>query len=195
MEASGEWGYQNAFCDWTGRQTTTVHEAFMAGSSGHLKYDIFYLENYFYMYHFAGLLNNFTPVADNGGAAVYFGIDLAGKTFLDKCSIDIGGLGSYYRVRPAIYDLKAGIQERASFFYKYFGVDLFYYHGGKLFLTWGDPFYRSGKYLRADTYLKLVKTKHVDTKLGWSFHNVFDKIHDNTVFIFIRMDFPFNKNE
>jgi len=194
MEVNGDWGYQNAFCDWTGRQSATVHEAFLAGGSGHLKYSIFYFENYFCMYHYAGLLDLKTPVVDNGGGAIYFGVDLEGKTFLDKCSFDIGGLGSYNRQRPISYDRKAGLQERASFFYKYFGVDMFYYSGGKLLLTWGDPFYRYGRYLRADTYLKLVKSKHVDTKLGWSFHNVFDKTNDNSVYLMIRVDLTSYKN-
>jgi hypothetical protein len=194
LEAKGDWGYENAFCDWTGRQTATVHEAFMAGGSGHLKQGIFYFENYFYMYHFAGLVNDPTQVADNGGGAVYFGIDLAGKTFLDKCSFDIGGIGSYYRVRPNPYEHKGGIQGRASFFYKYIGVDLYYYRGEDLRLTWGDPFYSCGNYGRIDTYLRLIESKHVDTRMGWNFHFVDGKTLDNSIQVLIRVDFPTSKN-
>lgn len=194
MEASGDWGYQNAFCDWIGRQTDTIHEQFIAGCSGHLKSGIFYFENYFYMYHNAGVLHKITPVKDNGGGAIYFGVDLAGKTFLDKCSFDIGGVGSYYRERPSPYDHKAGIQARAFLFYKYFGVDFYYYRGGRLNLKWGDPFYRCGNYGRIDTYFKLVKTKHVDTRMGWNFHFVNDKTLDSSIQVMIRVDFPYSKN-
>jgi hypothetical protein len=194
MEASGDWGYQNAFCDWTGRQTTTVHEAFMAGISGHIKYSIIYFEDYFYMYHFAGLIDNPTWVQDNGGGAFYVGIDLARKTILDKCNFDIGGVTSYFRVRPADYNHIWGMQGRASLFYKFFGIDATYYKGGKLFLVWGDLFYRTGNYGRLDTYLKLIKTKHVDTKIDWSFHFVKGYAVDNSYQVMIRIDFPFNKN-
>lgn len=194
MEISGDWGNENAFCDWTGRQTKTVHEAFMSGGSGHLKLGMFYFENYFYMYHYAGVLDSITPVHDNGGGAAYFGIDLTEKTFLDKCTFDIGGLGSYYRVRPIRYDHRGGIQARASFFYKFFGIDASYYKGENLFLTWGDTFYRCGNYGRIDTYLKLVKSKHVDTKMDWSFHFVNGKTLDNSIQVLIRVDFPYGKN-
>ena len=79
--------------------------------------------------------------------------------------------------------------ERASFFYKYFGVDASYYSGGSLDLTWGDPFYKGGKYGRIDTYLKLVETKNVDTKMGWSFHFVQGKTLDNSIQVLIRVNF------
>jgi len=189
MEYSGEWGYQNAWCDWTSRQTYTDHETFLAGASGHFQNNLFYIENYFCMFHLAGTKTKATSVRDNGGGAVYFGVDFAGKTFLDKCNFDIGGIGNYDRIRPLRYNHYWGIQGRASFFYKYFGIDATYYKGHKLALIWGEPFYTCGNYGRLDAYVKLWKTKHIDSKIGWSFHFVNGQNIDNSFQVLFRVDF------
>jgi len=195
MELSGDWGYQNVWCDWTGRQTATVHEAFMSGMSGRFKYNIFYLEDYFYMYHFAGTSIDASHVRDNGGGAVYLGIDFSNKTFFETLKFDIGGVENYDRVRPADYNHYYGLQERFSLFYKIFGLDASYYKGDKIILTWGDGFYRSGDYGRLDTYLKVFKNKKVDSRIGWSFHFVNGQYNDNSFQVIFRVNFYNGKTE
>ena len=189
LELSRDWGYQNVWCDWTGHQTNTVHEAFMAGMSGRLKYNIFYLEDYFYMFHFAGTKLDATHVNDNGGGALYLGIDLSRKTLLETLKFDIGGVGNYDRTRPTNYNGFFGLQERLSLFYKIFGVDATYYKGDKIKLVWGDGFYKSGDYGRLDTYLKVFKSEKVDTKIGWSFHFVNGTYNDDSFQVLFRVNF------
>jgi hypothetical protein len=189
MELSGDWGSQNVWCDWTGHQTETVHESFMAGTSGSFKLGIFYVENFLYMLHFAGTKLEATHVNDNGGGAVYVGVDFSKKTIFETLKFDIGGVGNYNRVRPILYNHYYGIQERFSLFYKIFGLDATYYKGDKIDLKMGDGFYRSGNYGRLDTYLKVFKNKIVDSKIGWSFHFVDGGYNDNSFQVIFRVNF------
>jgi hypothetical protein len=192
MEFSGDWGYQNAWCDWVSRQTMTDHEAFLSGTSGHIKYGMLYLEDYFYMYHHAGTMAKDTlneHVRDNGGGAIYLGIDLNGKTFFNKLTFDVGGVGNYDRYRPTPYTNNYGLQFRLSALYKKVGLDATWYKGDKISLAYGEPFYSSGNYARIDAYIKPFKSKHTDSKIGWSFHYVNGNTLDNSFQVFFRADF------
>jgi len=191
IEVMGDWGNQNAWCDWTSRQTKTANETFLAGTSGHLKTGIFYIEDYLYMYHHAGteLKLATDPVRDNGGGAIYFGIDLFGKTMLDKLSFDIGGVGNYDRYRPIPYSHYKGIQARLFTFYKWAGIDATYYKGDKIHLAYGESFYSCGNYGRIDTYLKLLKSKYMSSKIAWSFHIVNGTTLDNSFQVFFTINF------
>lgn len=185
MELNGNWGNQNAWCDWTSRQTMTDDECFLAGGSGHFKYDIFYIEDYFYMYHHANTKPGITVyhnVRDNGGGAFYAGADLGKKTILEKLAFDIGFVGAYDRTRPNPYNHYDGLQIRMFSFYKIFGIDATYYKGDKLPLIYGEPFYNNcGNYARIDAYLKFFKIKQVDLKAGWSFHILNGNYLDNSI--------------
>jgi len=50
---SGDKGYQMAFVDWNGRQTKTIRESFIVGTSGEIRYKKAFFQNYVLMYHFA----------------------------------------------------------------------------------------------------------------------------------------------
>jgi len=192
-ELSGDWGYQNVWCDWVSRQTYTAREQFMAGASGHIKYGNFYIEDYFYMFHNAGnmISDSTSHVQDNGGGACYVGYNFDNMTPLETLRFDIGMIGCYDRFRPTPYTLHSGFQCRLSAFYKYIGVDATYYNGDKLSLVNGDKFYsNTGNYARIDAYLRPIKSKHTDSKIGWSFH-IHDgkKQLDNSFQVFFRVDF------
>ena len=198
MELAGTWGNQNVWCDWISRQTYIAREQFMAGTSGHIQFKNLYIEDYLYMFHNASSMAKDTSshLQDNGGFAFYAGYDLNNKTPLDILKIDIGYVGAYNRFRPDPYGFFSGIQVRAFIFYKFAGIDGTYYKGEKLPLVNGDPFYsNTGNYARFDAYIHPFKSKHIDSKIGWSFH-ILDggKKLDNSLQVLLRVNF-LNRNK
>ena len=83
LNYKGKNGFQNIWADWTGRQTDTRNERFLAGTSGIIKSGIFYFENFLYMYHHAGTATKDTSfhLRDNGGGVFLAGLDLREKYF------------------------------------------------------------------------------------------------------------------
>ncbi len=192
-ELTGTWGKQNVWCDWVSRQTYIAREQFMAGTSGFIQFKNFYIEDYFYMFHNASSMATDTAnhIQDNGGFAFYAGYDFNNKTALEVFKIDIGYLGAYNRFRPAPYGSFGGLQFRVFMSYKFAGIDATYYNGQKLPLVNGDPFYsNTGNYARIDAFIHPLKSKHIDSKIGWSFH-ILDggKDLDNSFQVLLRVDF------
>jgi hypothetical protein len=176
MEKRGAWGYENAWCDWTGRQRETVKESFMAGFSGKLNLSsVLSLYHYFYMYHkalYAGHQDN-DYIRDNGAYAILTGADLTKLTNLDLLVFKLGGMGCYNRQRPSPnIDFYFGLFSQAHIYYKRFGLDALYYRGEKLNIAYGDGLYGSGNYGRFDLVYLPLKTKYVDSRVALCFHNV-----------------------
>ena len=173
---SWNWGQQNAFLDWTSRQTDTNHERFMAGTSGRFFFKDFFLSNYFLMSHFAGKAT-YDPdhsLRDNMGYNVDVGVDLSRKTFLDSLCIRAGILGSLDRTRSQgdAWQTPAGFLGQATIIYKFAGVSATYYAGeGQTFL-YGDPFYRLERYGRLDLIVLPFRTGPVQLKLDFGMHFV-----------------------
>jgi hypothetical protein len=192
MEISGSWGKQNVWCDWVSRQTLVAREQFIAGTSGHFELNNVYLENYMYMYHNARSMTiDTTHLQDNGCGAVYLGIDLNKKTPLNTLKFDAGFVGAYDRRRPDPYGFFGGFQIRSFMNYKFAGIDATYYKGKKLPLVYGDPFYRNtGNYARIDAYIQPLRSKRIESKIGWSFH-ILDggKFFDNSFQVMFRVNF------
>lgn len=172
FEFRRKWGKQNIFVDWTGRQSATKRESFLAGFSGLYKHKIFYLENYGYMYHYA-LRSTYDPsehIQDNGVATVYAGIDLSEKTACHILKCDIGAIGNYDRKRPEDIVFNTGIMGRANIHYQRFGVDVTSYWGDKLDLPLGDPLYRNGNYTRIDLCAVPIIKDHIESIFKYSLH-------------------------
>ena len=169
-----DWGQQNAFLDWTSRQTDTIHERFMAGTSGKLCFGDFFLSNYFLMSHFAGAAINDPDhsIRDNMGYNVDLGVDLSGKTLLDSLCISVGILGSFHRIRANGdgWQTPVGLLGQASFLYKFAGVSATYYAGEGQTLLYGDPFYRLGSYGRLDLFVLPFRKGPVQLKLDFGMH-------------------------
>jgi hypothetical protein len=171
---SWDWGQQNAFLDWTSRQTDTIHERFMAGTSGKLCFGDFFLSDYFLMSHFAGAAIDDPnhSIRDNMGYNVDLGVDLSGKTSLDSLCISVGILGSFYRRRADGdgWQTPVGWLGQASFLYKIAGLSAVYYAGEGQTLLYGDPFYRLGNYGRLDLFVMPFRTGPVQLKLDFGMH-------------------------
>ena len=192
MELKGAWGNQNIWCDWISRQTYTAREQFMAGTSGHIQFRNLYIEDYFNMFHNTSSMAKDTSshIQDNGGYAFYAGYDF-NQTPMEIFKIDIGYIGAYNRFRPDSYSFYGGLQIRSSIYYKVAGFDATFYKGDRLPLVNGDPFYNNtGNYARIDVYTNPFKLKHIDSKIGWSFH-IHDGVKklDNSFQVLLRVDF------
>jgi len=159
-------GYQKIWIDWTGRQTETVNEAFMAGTYGKYNFDKFFFENYYYMYHHAGTLTKHF-LRDNGGGLFLLGLDATEKHHM----IFVTGLAfSTDRVRPDPYDVSIGFYNRLEYVNKIYVGRITHYLGKGLSLAYGDPFYKAGNYLRFDAEANFIQHKNVNLQLKFSFH-------------------------
>lgn len=170
----GKWGHQHVWIDWTGRQTETRKESFLAGVCGRLKAGIFYFEDYYYMYHnaFTTLKTEDEHIQDNSCLAGYAGIDLSHQFILDSLRLDAGIISTQYRERPAEYEPAIGYSARMNVRYKRLGLDVVYYNGDKPILPWGDKIYTSQNYLRSDLIWIPFKSKHVNSALKFCIHYV-----------------------
>jgi hypothetical protein len=191
MEYSKNKSYINVWLDWTGRQTESVHEAFFVGISGRYSWETLYLQHFGYMYHYAAVMNPVVEEAlhDNTLFQTSFGLDLSGRTILDKLDLNAGWIIGLERARA---DNTGWIAQNGFLFetnieYRYFGLLNSFYRGSGLMyfyndhgddLYWGDPLYRAKTYNRSDLYLRLSNNKKVDIKLTWSLHFLESKIYN-----------------
>jgi len=183
VEYSGEQLFLNLWLDWTGRQSLEMHETFFAGFSGKYYQGVFYVQNFSYMFHFAGKMD---PVIDEAlhdnlvflGAA---GLDFSGKTILDKLEINLGWVTGMDRARAdnTGWFVQHGLLSEAKIEYWYLGLfNTFYTGNGQMYyygdhdneLYWGDPIYRTKTYDRADFYINFAKNKVLDIRLIYSLH-------------------------
>ncbi len=168
------WGRQNAFLDWTSRQTDINHERFMAGTSGKMFFRDFFLSNYLLMSHFAGAAIDDPnhSVNDNIGYNIEAGVDLSGRTFLDSLCISAGILGSLDRIRAEGdgWNTAKGFLGQAIFLYKFAGVSATYYAGKGQKLLYGDPFYRLESYGRLDLLFIPFRRGPVNLKIDVGLH-------------------------
>lgn len=173
LEHRRDWGYQNIWLDWTSRQTDTQRETFLLGASGMIHKGIFVYRHHFLMYHFAGPGIDIPDdhIRDNGGINAMTGLDLSEKTVLDTATFTTGFLMSYDQVRN-VYDMRFmwGWLSDLNVNYKGFGLHGIYYRGeGQVFL-YGDGFYKSGNYGRADLYFQKTWLNRIAGKLEFSMH-------------------------
>jgi hypothetical protein len=176
-------GYINLWIDWTGRQTEIVNEAFFTGISGRYNQGIFYAQHFGYMYHFAGKKNPVIDEALHDNLLFYtsVGIDLSGKTVLDRLDINGGWVTGLERARA---DNTGWITMHGMLIVtriEFRGIGLFntFYTGrGQMYfygdhdteLYWGDPAYRAKNYDRTDIYVNFFREQKINLELIWSLH-------------------------
>ena len=159
-------GFQKVWIDWTGRQSETVRESFMAGTFGIYTFNNVFVENYYYMFHNARTLTS-RPIQDNGGGLFLIGLDLAEEYHIKMAS---GIAFSNNRIRPDPFDVSVGIYNRIEIFYKQYVARMTHYNGKALSLANGDPFYKAGTYMRIDTEANFIKNKNMRLQLQFSMH-------------------------
>ena len=188
---SKDWGYINLWLDWTGRQSVDVHESFLAGISGKYGRGIFYLRHFGYMYHFARKKEPVVDEAfhDNLLFHTSMGIDLSGKTFLDKFELSAGWVAGLERARAdntgwiklngMVLEARAEYKSIGIYDTFYNGEGLMYFygdHGNEIY--WGDPVYRAKNYNRTDIYISLFRERSVNIRLSWSLHFLESRIYN-----------------
>jgi hypothetical protein len=169
-----------AFLDWTGKQSSEVHESFFVGGSFFCRKELFFAEMQGYMFHHAGSLD-VRGVRDNMLTHVALGLDLSDRTWLDSLSVSVGYLGGLERHRATSMNFKAcnGCQIILKAGYKGFGLESSTYWGQGLMkdytsmgseLYWGDPFYRGSFYNRSDVMYDFLRLPFVTARINMSQH-------------------------
>jgi hypothetical protein len=173
LEHRRDWGFQNIWLDWTSRQTDTKRETFLLGASGQFHRGIFLYNHHFLMYHFAGPGVSLPDdhIRDNGGINAMTGVDLSRKTFFDTATFTTGFLMSYDQLRH-VFDMRFmwGWLSDLNLNYKGFGLHGVYYRGESQVFLYGDGFYESESYGRADIYFQKSWLARIAGRLEFSLH-------------------------
>lgn len=174
-EYKWKWGKQNAFVDWTSRQTDVKRETFMAGASGEINFRQWFVENYLLMFHYAG---PGIPIPDDHiqeylGYSLMLGYRLKENPALNG-SFKAGVLSSFYNHRS----ITGGYINYSSFIaevdlsYKRFGLHSTLHSGDGHKFAFGDLFYRQKNYWRTDLIWNFIQHKNVSGRFNWSLHYV-----------------------
>ncbi len=178
-----KWGWQNAFADWTGRQSHITRESFMAGSSGEVTFKAWFFQNFLILNHLAHTTPR-TPgqhIRDHLGFALMTGIRTGDKKPFSGY-LKGGLLFSAYRERSVMDGFIAGNSLLCEAYGQYhqFAVKGTLHAGEKQHFAHGDPFYRFGNYLRTDAVWYFINHKNVKGRFNLSFHLVDGKQLDQS---------------
>jgi hypothetical protein len=175
--------YANVWLDWTSRQTTRRHEAFFMGWSGRLSLNWFYVQQFAYMFHFAGIKNPAVDEAlhDNGLILSSLGIDLAKQAGFEKLEINVGYVAGLERARAesSNWHIQKALLSEVKAEYRGVGIMNTYYRGdGQMYyykshrneLYWGDPLYQASTYNRTDMYINFLNSEVIKARFTYSLH-------------------------
>ncbi|MGD0342108.1 MAG: hypothetical protein ABSA76_10440 [Bacteroidales bacterium] len=199
---SDKQNFLSLWLDWTGRQSTTVHEAFFVGMSGRYNIGIFYVQHYDYYFHYAMLMNPVVDEAlhDNALFLTSAGINLSGKLFLNKLEANAGWVGALERARAEntgwifmnglFSEIRAEYRCIGLFNTFYTGHGLMYFynnHGNNLY--WGDPIYRAKTSDRLDAYLDFIRSSKINLEMTYSLHFLEGRIyHEQMLKLKVNLD-------
>lgn len=169
-----------AFLDWTGKQDTSVHEAFFVGGTLRYQKNVFFAEMQALMFHYAGSLQQ-RGVRDNFLMHPAIGLDFKDHTWLQSLSLNLGWLQGIERNRntSSAFSTRGGLLLEAEASYKglelqsssYWGQGLMIdYAGMGSDLYWGDPFYRGKSYHRIDASYHFLNTSVAKATLNLANH-------------------------
>ena len=182
-EVNSAGNYLNLWLDWTSQISETVRETFFVGMSARYNFNIFYLQHFDYMFHYA---KDYDPVVkkgiyDNGLMLTSAGIDLSGKTFLNVLDINAGWISGLERSRAddSGWTINNGMLLEVRADYRLFGIfntlyigegHMPFYDDHSNHLYWGDPIYRAGNYNRTDFNINFIRNKKLNLNLTYSLH-------------------------
>lgn len=198
--------FLSLWLDWTGRQTTEHHETFFVGFSGKYKPGLFYIQPFFYMFHFAGVKNPVIDEAlhDNLVVSVLAGVDLSPVTFFDKLDINAGWVSGFDRARADMtgWFVQPGFLSETRIEYRHIGLfntfykgegQMYYYNDHDNELYWGDPAYRAKTYNRSDFYIQFAAKKSLSIRLIYSLHFMEHSIyHEQVLKLSVNLNDGFN---
>ena len=179
----------NLWLDWTIKQTATDRESFYAGISARKKLGIFYGSFESYLVHYA----NTKPSIDSIHVSEHIltqtsvGIDLSGKTFLNKLIFQAGLMAGIERIRNVNNETYSpvGCVLNLNLGYKKLNIDNLLYVGDarlKFYkqynnnFYWNNPFLQAGTYGESRIYLNVIENRFVTGKLGTNIHFSQNKI-------------------
>jgi len=167
-------GYQLGFVDWTGRQTATRRETFMAGLTGKVTFKNFFIQNFVLLYHHAltATENPNEHITDNMGGALYLGYDFTSLFNLQTAYLQFGYMGSAIRERGIDDKYRTGSSLAGKLYGegKRFALrSTFSFGKGHQFMN-GDPYYASDSYVRTDVIWKFLQHKQIQGHFNLSFH-------------------------
>lgn len=169
-----DWGYQSGFVDWTGHQTETRRETFMAGFSGEMRHQTVFFQNYITLFHFAGtaLRPEGENIHDNLGAAFFLGSDMDQLLPTHNSYFKLGLLHSKYRERHVMDGYLNSTSILAEFYgeVKQFALRSGLHFGKGHNLMNGDRFYDVDSYWRTDLIWRFISSEHVEGRFNLSFH-------------------------
>jgi hypothetical protein len=173
----------NLWLDWTSRQSPENREAFFVGFFGKYNRNIFYIQQFSYMFHFAGIMDPVIDEAlhDNILMLTSAGLDLSAVTIFDRLEFNAGYVAGLDRARADNngWIVHNGFLSEIFIEFRRFGIFNTFYSGeGQMSfyedhdneLYWGDPFYRTNTYNRSDLYLDFLRNDFVNARLLFSFH-------------------------
>ncbi|MDR2497392.1 MAG: hypothetical protein LBD21_09735 [Tannerellaceae bacterium] len=177
-----EKGFANVWLDWTSRQSRSSHEAFFMGWSGRYNRGILSLQHFGYMFHLAPTSDPdaHVPVHDNGLMLTSVGVDLSGRTGLDRLETDLGwtlslernrGADSWYAPQGLLWETRIAYRRFELFnsFYKGGRMQKYYPERGNM-LYHGDRLYSAGLYNRLDLGIHFIRSKAADVRLTYALH-------------------------
>lgn len=164
---------QQAWIDWTSKQTETDRENFVVGVSGTVRSKNVYFSHFFTLWHNAltSVHNPDDHIQDNAAFNARVGVNLSEMIFLDSLDINVGGLMSFDRLRD-VYDWRTpkGLLLGAHLAYRSFFIQDEFYIGEAQSIGFGDAFYNSKRYNRLDLGWNALKSKGLEASLLVSFH-------------------------
>jgi len=183
--------YINTWLDWTGRQSKTLNEAFFIGSSGRYNMGVFFVQQFFYMFHLAGKMDPVVEESlhDNLLVNPSIGVDLAEKTPFRTLEANAGWVSRFERSRSdnSGWIRLNGFLAEARLEYKWMGFfNTFYAGDGMMYyyaqrgntLYWGDPVYRARSYNRSDFYIIFMQRRNVNIELTYSLHFLEHRVYN-----------------
>jgi hypothetical protein len=165
--------YQQVWIDWNSRQTAQQREEFIAGWSGKVPFGSFYLSHAAMLWHQAHRKNRLPDDRIRDNASAQFKLGWSGSDWLplDSSDLYIGVVQAFDRLR-SVYDWQTPTGGIAHLHMRYhsFYIENTYYFGGPMPLPYGDPFYTSGQYNRAEVGWIPLKSTTLEAKLALSIH-------------------------
>lgn len=180
-EVRWNWGHQNAFVDWVGRQSEEQREQFMAGLSGEIYRKNLFFQNYLLLYHNAHKLHNTPPIPiqDYMGYALQAGLRTKPEAKVEG-DIKAGILTSMYRERGITdgFETKTSLFAELNARYKNFGFKSVLSSGGGHNFAFGDTYYRAKNYWRSDFIWFFINHEKVKGRFNLSVHLINGKTLD-----------------
>ncbi|MDF1573851.1 MAG: hypothetical protein P1P86_01495 [Bacteroidales bacterium] len=167
-----EWGSIHSWVDWTGRQSDENRESILGGIDATISYRSYYFTAIATRYHLArtSAADDKLVIRDDGSLVALAGMDLSGRTDLDKLNISSGLVTTYVLMHSEGFVWRHGWLTQLDARWRMFGIQGSMYLGDLSPLLYGDRLYSHGDYGRIDFYMDPFRNSRIHSKIGWNLH-------------------------